>query len=29
MRLDIGIPLGNDFHSHVFDWITIAFLQAF
>jgi hypothetical protein len=29
MRLDIGIPLGSDFHSHVIDWVTIAFLQAF
>lgn len=29
MRLDIGIPLGRDFHTHVIDWITIAFLQAF
>ncbi|MBN2495934.1 MAG: BamA/TamA family outer membrane protein [Deltaproteobacteria bacterium] len=28
-RLDIGIPLGADFHSHVIDWVTIAFLQAF
>ncbi len=29
MRLDIGIPLGRDFHTHVIDWVTIAFLQAF
>ena len=29
LRLDIGIPLGRDFHSHVIDWVTIAFLQAF
>ena len=29
MRLDIGIPLGQDFHTHVIDWVTIAFLQAF
>lgn len=29
MRLDIGIPLGRDFHTYVVDWVTIAFLQAF
>jgi len=29
LRVDIGIPLGQDFHTHVIDWVTIAFLQAF
>jgi hypothetical protein len=29
MRLDIGIPLGRDYHTRVIDWVTIAFLQAF
>lgn len=29
LRLDIGVPLGDDFHSHVIDWVTISFNQAF
>ena len=29
LRIDVGVPLGSDFHSHVIDWVTIAFLQAF
>jgi hypothetical protein len=29
IRIDVGIPLGRDFHSSVIDWVTIAFLQAF
>jgi hypothetical protein len=29
LRIDIGIPLGHDFHTHVIDWLSIAFLQAF
>jgi hypothetical protein len=29
MRLDVGVPLGKDFHSRTREWITLAYLQAF
>ncbi len=29
IRLDIGIPLGQDFHAQVIEWITLSYLQAF
>jgi hypothetical protein len=29
LRIDVGFPLGSDFHSRWVEWFTIAFLQAF
>jgi len=28
-RLDVGIPLGQDFHSRIIEWVTVSFRQAF
>ncbi len=28
-RLDIGVPLGQDFSTHLIDWVTVSFRQAF
>lgn len=29
MRLDVGFPLGPDFNTDVWSWVTLAYLQAF
>lgn len=29
LRIDLGVPLGRDFHSRVVEWISIAYEQAF
>lgn len=29
LRVDLGIPLGADFHDRVIDWVSIAYQQAF
>jgi hypothetical protein len=29
LRIDVGIPLGGDFHDRVIEWVSIAYQQAF
>ena len=29
LRIDLGIPLGADFHDRVIEWVSIAYQQVF
>jgi hypothetical protein len=29
LRIDVGIPLGRDFHDNIINWFSLSFLQAF